>query len=108
MKDKDLFGGDLPNSLNEDVTEDQCIELCQQTANCNAVTWLPAGGAGHCYLKNAGPEIEFTDRPGVSSYRFCGAATQAISPSAAAGPLSSMCLCFLYAQKFGAAVCEAF
>lgn len=90
MQDTDLFGGDLPNSLNEGLTEEECVALCLETANCNAITWLPAGGSGHCYVKDVGPSVEMTGRAGAVSYRVCtdellGSLQPAVAPDAALG-----------------------
>lgn len=85
LADKDLFGGNLEALPREDTTEEECLDLCLQTTDCNAVTWLPAGSSGQCFLKNVTPDIELTDRPGSKSYRLCTDDAQGLLP--AAGPV---------------------
>lgn len=68
---KDLFGGNLPGSLQEDTTEQQCLQLCLQTGGCNGFSWLGSGASGNCYLKNVAADAAFTDRPGSTAYLLC-------------------------------------
>lgn len=71
MEDQDLFGGNLPNSFRNQTTKENCLDMCLQTANCNAITWLPVGVSGHCYLKEADLDTELRDRAGAATYLLC-------------------------------------
>lgn len=80
IPDKDLFGGDLPNSLRVNTTRESCLDWCRRTAQCDAFTWLPFGQAGDCYLKDYIGQ-QATNRTGGFTYLLCLDEKEDLEPS---------------------------
>ena len=72
VEDEDLQGGNLETIPGTTATADDCLDVCLETLACNAMSWLPRGGAGgDCYLKNVGLNTTYVDSIGAASFVQC-------------------------------------
>lgn len=82
VDDGDLFGHDIPRTGNLEINRDACVELCQQTEGCNAVTfkkftnkcWMKSvpEGAAHIYDWESDTILLCAEDilPGMNSHEF--------------------------------------